>query len=167
MPQFLSQRYHPTVSLVRAIFWLNLYILVNLTSILYLGALTVSGISGLDFDLCVWGLAIFSIIITIGGMKVIGFTDVIRLFFLIIGGLATSYIAINLVSDNFDTASLLNGLKMMTLHHDDHFHMIFKEGSKHYMELPGLTVLLGGMWIVNLNYWDVISISRSERSERI
>jgi SSS family solute:Na+ symporter len=153
MPQFLSQRYNPTVSLIMAIFWLGLYILVNLTSILYLGALAVSGISGLDFDLCMWGLAIFSIIITIGGMKVIGFTDVIQVFFLIIGGLATSYIAINLVSDNFDTAGLLNGLKMMTQHHDDHFHMIFKEGSTHYMELPGLTVLLGGMWIVNLNYW--------------
>lgn len=153
MPQFLSQRYNPTVSLIMAIFWLGLYILVNLTSILYLGALAVSGISGLDFDLCMWGLAIFSIIITIGGMKVIGFTDVIQVFFLIIGGLATSYIAINLVSDNFDTTGLLNGLKMMTAHHDDHFHMIFKEGSTHYMELPGLTVLLGGMWIVNLNYW--------------
>jgi len=153
MPQFLSQRYNPTVSLIMAIFWLGLYILVNLTSILYLGALAVSGISGLDFDLCMWGLAIFSIIITIGGMKVIGFTDVIQVFFLIIGGLATSYIALNLVSDNFDTTGLLNGLKMMTQHHDDHFHMIFKEGSTHYMELPGLTVLLGGMWIVNLNYW--------------
>jgi len=153
MPQFLSQRYNPTVSLIMAIFWLGLYILVNLTSILYLGALAVSGISGLDFDLCMWGLAIFSIIITIGGMKVIGFTDVIQVFFLIIGGLATSYIAINLVSDNFDTAGLLNGLKMMRQNHDDHFHMIFKEGNTHYMELPGLTVLLGGMWIVNLNYW--------------
>lgn len=153
MPQFLSQRYNPTVSLIMAIFWLGLYILVNLTSILYLGALAVSGISGLDFDLCMWGLAIFSIIITIGGMKVIGFTDVIQVFFLIIGGLATSYIAINLVSDNFDTTGLFNGLKMMTQHHDDHFHMIFKAGSTHYMELPGLTVLLGGMWIVNLKYW--------------
>lgn len=153
MPQFLSQRYNPTVSLIMAIFWLGLYILVNLTSILYLGALAVSGISGLDFDLCMWGLAIFSIVITIGGMKVIGFTDVIQVFFLIIGGLATSYIAINLVSDNFDTTGLFNGLKMMKESHDDHFHMIFKEGSTHYMELPGLTVLLGGMWIVNLNYW--------------
>jgi SSS family solute:Na+ symporter len=153
MPQFLSQRYNPTVSLIMAIFWLGLYILVNLTSILYLGALAVSGISGLDFDLCMWGLAIFAIIITIGGMKVIGFTDVIQVFFLIIGGLATSYIAINLVSDNFDTTGLFNGLKMMKQNHDDHFHMIFKEGSTHYMELPGLTVLLGGMWIVNLNYW--------------
>lgn len=153
MPQFLSQRYNPTVSLIMAIFWLGLYILVNLTSILYLGALAVSGISGLDFDLCMWGLAIFSIVITIGGMKVIGFTDVIQVFFLIIGGLATSYIAINLVSDNFDTTGLFNGLKMMKQSHDDHFHMIFKEGSTHYMELPGLTVLLGGMWIVNLNYW--------------
>lgn len=153
MPQFLSQRYNPTVSLIMAIFWLGLYILVNLTSILYLGALAVSGISGLDFNICMWGLAIFAVIITIGGMKVIGFTDVIQVFFLIIGGLATSYIAVNLVSANFNTEGFLNGLKLMREHHAGHFHMIFKKEESHYMELPGLTVLLGGMWIVNLNYW--------------
>jgi SSS family solute:Na+ symporter len=84
MPQFLSQRYNKTVSLIMAIFWLLLYIMVNLTSILYLGALAVSGISGLDFYTCMIFLAIFAIIITIGGMKVIGYTDVIQVFFFII-----------------------------------------------------------------------------------
>src|SRR6478609_183206 len=84
-----------------AVFWLALYILVNLTSILYLGALAVSGISGLDFQFCMIALAVFAIIITIGGMKVIGYTDVIQVFFLVIGGLATTYLAISLVSDHF------------------------------------------------------------------
>lgn len=158
MPQFLNQRYNPTVSLIMAIFWLGLYILVNLTSILYLGALAVSGISGLNFWLCMWGLAIFAIIITIGGMKVIGYTDVIQVLFLIIGGLATTYLAINLVSDPNQSvgdsiSGIWTGFNEMRASHDDHFHMIFKDGHKFYSQLPGLTVLIGGMWIVNLNYW--------------
>ncbi|GAB2610143.1 sodium/sugar symporter [Emticicia sediminis] len=153
MPQFLSQRYNKTVSLIMAIFWLLLYIMVNLTSILYLGALAVSGISGLDFYTCMVFLAVFAIIITIGGMKVIGFTDVIQVFFLVIGGLAATYLAVTLVSDKYGMEGLANGFKLMTQNHDDHFHMIYPKGNPHYMSLPGLTVLFGGMWIVNLNYW--------------
>ncbi|MFN3589982.1 MAG: sodium:solute symporter family transporter, partial [Spirosomataceae bacterium] len=153
MPQFLSQRYNKSVSLIMAIFWLGLYILVNLTSILYLGALAVSGISGIDFWVCMWGLAIFAIVITIGGMKVIGYTDVIQVFFLIIGGLATTYLALNLVASDGGMEGLTAGFNLMTQNHDDHFHMIFKKGDSFYSQLPGLTVLIGGMWIVNLNYW--------------
>ena len=153
MPQFLSQRYNKTVSLIMAIFWLLLYIMVNLTSILYLGALAVSGISGLDFYTCMVFLAVFAIIITIGGMKVIGYTDVIQVFFLVIGGLAATYLAVTLVSSKYELTGLVNGFKMMTQNHDDHFHMIYPKGNPNYMSLPGLTVLFGGMWIVNLNYW--------------
>lgn len=153
MPQFLSMRYNSTVSTIMAVFWLFLYIFVNLTSILYLGALAVSTVSGLDFTLCMAGLALFAIVITIGGMKVIGYTDVIQVFFLIIGGLATTYLAINLVSTNYDTQGLWNGFNLMRENAGDHFHMIFKKESPHYMALPGLTVLIGGMWIANLNYW--------------
>ena len=153
MPQFLEQRYNKSVSLIMAIFWLALYILVNLTSILYLGALAVSGISGLDFDFCMWTLATFAIIITLGGMKVIGYTDVIQVFFLILGGLATTYLALNLVSDDAGRQGMIEGFKAMTQNHDDHFHMIFEKGNPFYSQLPGLTVLIGGMWIVNLNYW--------------
>ncbi|GAB2786779.1 sodium/sugar symporter [Rhabdobacter roseus] len=153
MPQFLNQRYNPTVSLIMAVFWLGLYILVNLTSILYLGALAVSGISGLDFNLCMWGLAAFAIIITVGGMKVIGYTDAVQVLFLVIGGLATTYLAVNLVSGETGLDGLMTGFNMMTQNHDDHFHMIFNETNPFYSQLPGLTVLIGGMWIVNLNYW--------------
>ena len=154
MPQFLSTRYNPTVAMIMAVFWLFLYILVNLTSILYLGALAISTISGIDSTLCMIGLAVFAIIITVGGMKVIGYTDVIQVFFLIMGGLATTYLALNLVSNEFgfgqDTAK---GLGLIYEKSSDHFHMIFQQGHKDYMALPGLTVLIGGMWIVNLNYW--------------
>ena len=159
MPQFLSQRYNKTVSLIMAIFWLILYITVNLTAILYLGALAVSEISGISFYTCMIMLAIFAVIITIGGMKVIGFTDVIQVFFLVIGGLAATYLAVTLVSGTDGLTGLVDGFKLMTQNHDDHFHMIYRDSAtdaqahSNYMSLPGLTVLLGGMWIVNLNYW--------------
>ena len=153
MPQFLSQRYNKTVSLIMAIFWLVLYITVNLTAILYLGALAVSEISGIDFYTCMIMLAIFAVIITIGGMKVIGYTDVIQVFFLVIGGLAATYLAVKLVSGTSGLTGLVDGFKSMTQNHADHFHMIYPKGNPNYMSLPGLTVLFGGMWIVNLNYW--------------
>jgi SSS family solute:Na+ symporter len=153
MPQFLTQRYSGTVSTIMAVFWLLLYVVVNLTSILFLGALAISTISGIHFWVCMTGLAVFAIIITLGGMKVIGYTDVIQVFFLILGGLATTYIALNLVSEHYNTTGVFNGLSLMADHAEDHFHMIFNQGNANYLDLPGLTILIGGMWIVNLNYW--------------
>ncbi|WP_353132913.1 sodium/sugar symporter [Pseudopedobacter sp.] len=153
MPQFLNQRYNGTVAMIMAVFWLLLYVVVNLTSILYLGALAITSISGLDLTLCMYALAIFSIIITLGGMKVIGFTDVIQVFFLILGGLITTYLALNLVSDAHGVQGTLNGFTILTKEAPDHFHMIFDKTSPHYLDVPGLTMLVGGLWIVNLNYW--------------
>ena len=153
MPQFLSQRYNSTVAMIMAVFWLALYIVVNLTAILYLGAIAVSSISGLNLTFCMYALAGFAVIITLGGMKVIGFTDVIQVFFLILGGLATTYLALNLVAEHNGTSGVLNGFNLMTAQAGDHFQMIFKRDNPNYMDLPGLTVLIGGMWIVNLNYW--------------
>ncbi|MFM6949195.1 MAG: sodium:solute symporter family transporter, partial [Aquirufa sp.] len=153
MPQFLTQRYNETVSLIMAVFWLMLYITVNLTSILYLGALAVTTVSGIDFTVCMIGMAIFAIIITLGGMKVIGYTDVIQVFFLVLGGLATSYLALNMVSDHFGGEGVINGLSHLVNKAPDHFHMILNKGNANYPSLPGLTVLIGGMWIINLNYW--------------
>ncbi|MBL7775214.1 MAG: sodium transporter, partial [Saprospiraceae bacterium] len=77
MPQFLAQRFSPLVATIMAVFWLLVYIFVNLTSILYLGGLAVSTISGIPSSTCIIGLAFFAILITLGGMKVIGYTDVI------------------------------------------------------------------------------------------
>jgi len=153
MPQFLGQRYNSTVAMIMAIFWLLLYVVVNLTSILYLGALAINSISGINLTACMYILSIFAVLITLGGMKVIGYTDVIQVFFLIMGGLATTYLALQLVSTHFGTSGVMNGLHIITERASDHFHMIFKKENPHYMDLPGLTVLLGGMWIVNLNYW--------------
>lgn len=153
MPQFLTQRYNSTVSTTMAIFWLLLYVVVNLTSILFLGALAITTISGINFWVCMVGLGLFAIIITLGGMKVIGYTDVIQVFFLILGGLATTYLAIDLVSNHFGTGGIVEGFSFMMNKADDHFHMVFDQDNSNYLDLPGLTILLGGMWIVNLNYW--------------
>jgi SSS family solute:Na+ symporter len=153
MPQFLHQRYNGTVAMIMAVFWLLLYVVVNLTSILYLGALAVSSISGFDLSFCMYAIAIFAIIITLGGMKVIGYTDVIQVFFLILGGLATTYLALNLVSTHYGTTGIFEGYSLMTSKASEHFHMILKPDNENYIDLPGLSVLVGGMWIVNLNYW--------------
>lgn len=153
MPQFLRQRYNGTVSMIMAIFWLSLYIIVNLTSILFLGALAVSTVSGLNFTLCMIGLSMFAIVITVGGMKVIGYTDVIQVFFLILGGLATTYLALNMVSAKFGGEGVFNGLGLLMTEAGDHFDMIFDRTNENYISLPGLTVLFGAMWVVNLNYW--------------
>ncbi|MFZ4861963.1 sodium/sugar symporter [Sphingobacterium sp. Mn56C] len=154
MPQFLNQRYNGTVAMIMAVFWLALYIIVNLTSILYLGALAVSSISGFSLSFCMYAIAVFAIIITLGGMKVIGYTDVIQVFFLILGGLATTYLALNLVSEHYgDGQGIFHGYSVMTDKASEHFQMILKPDNESYLDLPGLTVLIGGMWIVNLNYW--------------
>src|ERR1700760_4686605 len=153
MPQFLNQRYNGTVAMIMAIFWLALYIVVNLMSILYLGALAVSSISGINIIVCIFLLAIFAVIITLGGMKVIGYTDVIQVFFLILGGLVATWIALHLLAEQSGQKGLVAGFNIMTSEASDHFHMIFHKDSPNYVSLPGLSVLIGGMWIVNLNYW--------------
>jgi SSS family solute:Na+ symporter len=150
MPQFLSQRYNERVAMIMAVFWLMLYIVVNLMSILYLGALAISGISGLSIVVCILGLAVFAIVITLGGMKVIGYTDVIQVFFLVLGGLVASYIAMNMISGD---KGIVSGFNILTSKAADHFDLIFTKDNPNYIDLPGLSVLIGGMWIANLNYW--------------
>jgi SSS family solute:Na+ symporter len=164
MPQFLAQRYSPLVATIMAVFWLLVYVFVNLTSILYLGALAVSTISGLSFTTCSVFLSIFAIIITLGGMKVIGYTDVIQVLVLILGGLATTYLALDLVAHQFGQSGPWSGLTLLEEKASDHFHMILNRGQimmpngqggleDAYDKLPGLAVIFGAMWIANLNYW--------------
>ena len=153
MPQFLSQRYDGNVAMIMAVFWLLLYVIVNLTSILYLGALAINGISGIAINLCMYGLAFFAIVIALGGMKVIGYTDVIQVVFLIFGGLVTTYLALNKVAELSGQQGMVQGFNYMLNESGDHFHMIFKKEDANFPSLPGLAVLFGGMWIVNLNYW--------------
>lgn len=150
MPQFLNQRYNGSVALIMAVFWLLLYIVVNLLSILYLGAVAIAGISGMDFTLCVFLLAIFSIFIALGGMEVVGYTSAIQVFFLVLSGFIGLYITLNMIGGE---AGMLAGFNILRTEASDHFHMVFKKDNPNYIDLPGMSVLLGGMWIANLNYW--------------
>ena len=163
MPQFLTRRYNETVSLIMAIFWLFLYVFVNLTSILYLGAVAINGLLGGDYlHVVMVALAVFALIITLGGMKVIGYTDVIQVAVLIIGGLATTYMALIIVSEKFGLGrDVIAGFNTLLQQAPDHFHMILEkpgpdapqEQIDKYMVLPGIAMYFAGQWIVNLNYW--------------
>jgi solute:Na+ symporter, SSS family len=163
MPQFLKTRYNETVAMIMAILWLFIYVFVNLTSILYLGAVAISGLlpEGTNIDylhIVMISLAVFSIFITLGGMKVIGFTDVIQVTVLILGGLATSYMALDKVSGGHGATE---GFSILMKAAPEHFHMIFKKPTADspqieidkYLLLPGILMYAAGQWIVNLNYW--------------
>jgi SSS family solute:Na+ symporter len=163
MPQFLTTRYNETVALIMAIFWLFLYVFVNLTSILYLGAVAINGLAGgQSLHLIMILLAVFALIITLGGMKVIGYTDVIQVAVLIIGGLATTYMALMIVSEKFGLGrDVFAGFNTLLKEAPDHFHMILdkpgpgasQEEINKYLILPGIAMYFAGQWIVNLNYW--------------
>jgi SSS family solute:Na+ symporter len=153
MPQFLEQRYGKAVATTMAIFWLGLYVVVNLTSILYLGALAIGSIAGLGVLPCMLFLAVFAAVITLGGMKVIGYTDVIQVTCLVIGGLVTTFIALELVAKLGGGTGALHGATTLFHSAREHFQMVLPRGNPNYMDLPGLSTLIGGMWIVNLNYW--------------
>jgi SSS family solute:Na+ symporter len=163
MPQFLKTRYNETVAMIMAIFWLFLYIFVNLTSILYLGAIAINNLTGgAHFHIIMIGLAVFALFITLGGMKVIGYTDVIQVLVLTIGGLITSYIALTVVAERFGYGNnALAGLQHLVKAAPDHFNMIFDKPTttstqkqiEDYSSLPGIAMMLAGMWVANLNYW--------------
>jgi solute:Na+ symporter, SSS family len=163
MPQFLKTRYNETVAMIMAIFWLFLYIFVNLTSILYLGAIAINNLTGgTHFHLIMIGLALFALFITLGGMKVIGYTDVIQVLVLTVGGLITSYIALTVVGEKFGYGSnAIAGFNHLLKAAPGHFNMIFDKPGvgatqkqiDDYSSLPGLAMMAAGMWVANLNYW--------------
>ena len=153
MPQFLEQRYGKAVATTMAVFWLGLYVVVNLTAILYLGALAISSIAGLDVMACMLFLAVFATVITLGGMKVIGYTDVVQVLCLVIGGLVTTWIALDLVAALAGGQGALRGMSELYLRAGEHFDMVLSRDNPSYMDLPGMSTIIGGMLIVNLNYW--------------
>ena len=161
MPGFLLDRYDTRVRTTMAVFWLLLYVFVNLTSVLYLGALTLNTILDVPLFTGIVGLALFAMIYSIyGGLKAVAWTDVIQVVFLIAGGLATTYIALSMVGNG----DAWEGLGLLRKEVPGHFSMILSKGEMMipdgkggtkdaYLELPGLSVLIGGMWITNLSYW--------------
>ena len=161
MPGFLLDRYDTRVRTTMAIFWLLLYVFVNLTSVLYLGALSLNTILNVPMTYGIVGLALFAMLYSIyGGLKAVAWTDVIQVVFLIAGGLATTYIALQMVG----SGDAWEGLGVLRKEVPGHFSMILEKGEMiipdgkggtrdAYGDLPGLSVLVGGMWITNLSYW--------------
>ena len=169
MPQFLKTRYNETVALIMAIFWLFLYVFVNFTSILYLGALAINGLLGGGYLHIVMILLMgMALLITLGGMKVIGYTDVIQVGVLIIGGFATVYMALEIVDHRINGAAsggALAGFKTLMAQAPEHFKLMLPKPDNtdmsaagqlardKYLVLPGIAMYFAGQWIVNLNYW--------------
>ena len=163
MPQFLKTRYNESVALIMAVFWLFLYVFVNLTSILYLGAVAINGIAGGEYlHIIMLGLAVFALVISLGGMKVIAYTDVIQVAVLTIGGLITTYIALTVVAEKFGVGTdAIAGFKALMHNAPEHFKMIIPKPTAassqnditKYLTFPGLLSYAAGIWIINLNYW--------------
>ncbi|MDY0079096.1 MAG: sodium/solute symporter, partial [Ignavibacteriaceae bacterium] len=151
MPQFLEIRYDKRVRTSLAVFWLLVYVFVNLTSVLYLGALSIQTIMGINMIWGIIGLALFAVAYSIyGGLKAVAFTDVIQVVILIIGGLLTTFLALNAISEG---QGIIAGFSQLLEKAPEKFDMILDVSNPNYKELPGLSVLIGGMWIANMFYW--------------
>jgi SSS family solute:Na+ symporter len=151
MPQFLEQRYDHRVRMVMATFWLGVYVFVNLTSILWLGSLAINSVTGLDQTYGLIILATFAISYSLyGGLKAVALTDIVQVVLLVFGGLLIAWITMNEISGG--QGAIAGFMKTMEVA-PEKFDMIFSSDSPHYNLLPGISVLVGGMWIMNLSYW--------------
>ncbi len=151
IPEFVEQRYSTNLKTILAVFWIALYVFVNLATVLYLGSLALETIMGIPMIYGVIGLALFAAAYSLyGGLSAVAWTDVIQVVFLILGGLATTYIALNTVSDG---EGVVQGLKTVYDAVPERFAMILDTSNPEYKNLPGLGVLVGGMWVANLYYW--------------
>lgn len=151
MPQYLEQRFDSRVKITMAIFWLAVYTFVNLTAVLWLGGLAIETVTGIDWLFGMIFLAIFSVAYSLyGGLKAVAFTDILQVVLLVFGGLLLSYLALDAVADG---QGVLAGFTVLTEKMPTHFDMILSPESEHYISLPGISVLIGGMWVMNFSYW--------------
>jgi SSS family solute:Na+ symporter len=151
MPQFLEQRYGRRIRTVMAVFWIGLYVFVNLTSILWLGSLAIAHVSGVDQTWALLGLAAFALAYQIhGGLRAVALTDVVQVVLLVLGGLLLAGIMLERIGGD---AGMWGGLQRLRAEAPGHFHMILSPDHPFYKDLPGISVLVGGMWIMNVSYW--------------
>ena len=151
IPEFVEKRFSSQLKTILAIFWIGLYVFVNLTTVLYLGGLALETILGIELIEGVIGLALFAAAYSLyGGLSAVAWTDIIQVVVLIIGGLITSYLALNTVSSGEGMISGLNKLYEVI---PAKFDMILEKSNPEYINLPGISVLVGGIWVANLYYW--------------
>jgi SSS family solute:Na+ symporter len=151
IPEFVEKRFSTNLKTILAVFWVALYVFVNITSVLYLGALAMNTIMGVDMMWAIIGLSLFAAAYSIyGGLASIAWTDSIQVVFLVFGGLATTYLALNTVSGG---EGMVEGLGIIYDKAPTKFSMILDESNPEYLNLPGIGVLIGGLWVANLYYW--------------
>ena len=151
IPEFVEKRFSTNLKSILAVFWIALYVFVNLASVLYLGALALETIMGIPMIYGVMGLALFAAAYSLyGGLSAVAWTDVIQVIFLVLGGLVTTYLALNAVSGG---EGMFAGLQQIYQKAPDRFTMILSPDNPEFKNLPGIGVLVGGMWVANLYYW--------------
>ena len=151
MPQFLEQRYGTRIRTLMAVFWLGLYVFVNLTSILWLGSIAVNRVTGINVEAALVGLGGFALLYQFrGGLKAVALTDILQVSLLVAGGLIISILTLDKIGAGHGVVA---GFRMLAKGAPDHFRMILPRSSAFYKDLPGISVLVGGLWIMNLSYW--------------
>ncbi|MFJ1440514.1 sodium/sugar symporter [Capnocytophaga canimorsus] len=151
IPEFIEKRYSTNLKSILAIFWVALFVFVNLTSVLFLGGKALQVVLGVDPVYAMIGLALFAAAYSLwGGLSAVAWTDVIQVALLVVGGLITAYIALDHVTPN---GGVINGLQHIFDVAPGHFKMILDKSHPEYMNLPGIAVLVGGLWVANLYYW--------------
>ncbi|PDH43921.1 MAG: sodium/glucose cotransporter, partial [Flavobacteriales bacterium MED-G15] len=151
IPEFVEKRFSANLKTILAVFWISLYVFVNLASVMYLGGLALETIIGVDMIYAVIGLALFAAAYSLyGGLSAVAWTDIIQVVFLVLGGLVTTYLALNTVSQG---QGVVEGLKHIYNAAPDRFEMILDKSNPEYKNLPGIGVLVGGLWVANLYYW--------------
>ena len=151
IPEFVAKRFSERLKTILAVFWISLYVFVNIASVLYLGSLALETIIGIPMVYGVIGLSLFAASYSLyGGLSAVAWTDVVQVVFLVFGGLLTTYLALNAVSGG---EGVLAGFSKIYNEAPDRFAMILDESNPEYSNLPGIAVLVGGMWVANLYYW--------------
>jgi len=151
MPEFLEKRFDGRVRTVLALFWLAVYVFINLTTVLWLGSLAINALTGVDLVHGLIFLALFTLAYSLyGGLKAVAMTDIIQVVLLVLGGMAISIIALNKIGDG---QGVLKGFMTLWDTVPEKFDMILAKDHPSYDKLPGLAVLLGGLWIAHMAYW--------------
>lgn len=161
IPEFVEKRFSTQLKTILAVFWIALFVFVNLASVLYLGALAIEKIIGVDMMYAVLALALFAAAYSLyGGLSAVAWTDIIQVVFLVIGGVVTTYLAVVTLGDGH---GFLMGLGKIYNEAGHRLHLIlapiFADGPQQgevnpeYQNFPGIAVLVGGMWVANLYYW--------------
>ena len=162
IPEFIEKRFSSNLKTILAIFWIALFVFVNLTTVLYLGGKALDTIVGTgDGSILlnsIIGLGLFAAAYSLwGGLAAVAWTDVVQVVLLIFGGLLMTYFALSNVTDS---GSAVDGLLYVYNAVPERFSMILSKGEiitpngkDAYFDLPGLSVLIGGLWVANLYYW--------------